>query len=110
MRTAIKSPANDGAGSKKATRRKKPSGAAKTTLDALHYAIGECGAIPPASNHIPVNVKCVKVEQWRTYAYLMGVSTSTEQDAKQKAFKRAADALIADGHARMWAEFVWAAE
>jgi hypothetical protein len=47
----------------------------KIALAALHEAIDECGEIPAASNHIPRNVKCVTVAQWRTYSYLKGIST-----------------------------------
>jgi hypothetical protein len=97
----------DGAVSKKANQRKKPTGAAKTALEALHYAISECGAVPPSSRHIPANVKCVKVEEWRTYAYLMGVSPSDEADSKLKAFQRASGKLIAENHVSMWDKDVW---
>jgi hypothetical protein len=97
----------DGAVSKKTNQRKKPTGAAKTALEALHYAINECGEVPPASNHIPANVKCVKVEQWRTYAYRIGVCTSDEADSKLKAFQRASEKLIAEKHVSMWGKDVW---
>jgi hypothetical protein len=35
----------------------------------LKYALDEVGAIPPASNHIPPDIKCVTLKQWRTYFY-----------------------------------------
>jgi hypothetical protein len=42
---------------------------AKIVLAALHDAIGECGEVPPACSHIPRGVKCVTINQWRTYVY-----------------------------------------
>ena len=45
---------------------------AKIAIDALHEAVGDCGAIPPASNHIPGGVKCVTIDQWREYALRRG--------------------------------------
>ena len=67
---------------------------AKIALAALHEAIGECGEVPPASNHIPPGVKAVTVKQWRDYAYRGGIShlrTSVAMTAKDavKAFKSA---------------------
>jgi hypothetical protein len=49
---------------------------AKIALAALHEAIGECGGVPPASNHIPAGVKGVTVQQWRQLAINRGLSTS----------------------------------
>jgi hypothetical protein len=82
--------------------------AAKNALSALNYAIGECGEIPPASNHIAAGVKCVKADQWREYAYRMAVSSSEEQRARQKAFKNATEVLIAAGRVGAWDPWVWA--
>lgn len=82
--------------------------AAKNALSALHYAIGETGKVPPASNHIPANMKCVTADQWREYAYRMAVSSSEEPRARQKAFKAATEALIAAGHVGAWNPWVWA--
>jgi hypothetical protein len=82
--------------------------AAKNALSALNYAIGECGEVPPASNHIPAGVKCVKADQWREYAYRMAVSSSDEQRARQKAFKTATEVLIAAGRVGAWDPWVWA--
>jgi hypothetical protein len=74
----------------------------------LNYAIGECDEVPPASNHIPAGVKCVKADQWREYAYRMAVSSSEEQRARQKAFKTATEVLIAAGRVGAWDPWVWA--
>jgi hypothetical protein len=84
--------------------------AAQTALRALVEAVSECGDIPPASNHIPPGVRVVTVDQWRDYAYRMGISTSSENRARQQAFKRASEHLIADGHVGFWDNQVWLAK
>jgi hypothetical protein len=82
---------------------------AQTALQALQEAVSECGDVPPASNHIPAGVKVVSVDQWRNYAYRMGISTSTEDRAKQQAFKRASEHLIGCGHVGFWDGHAWPA-
>ena len=81
--------------------------AAQTALRALVEAVGECGDIPPASRHIPTGVRVVTVDQWRDYAYRMGISTSSEDRAKQQAFKRAYEYLIGGRHVACWDSQVW---
>jgi hypothetical protein len=81
--------------------------AAYTALRALREALDECGVMPPASNHIPERVHVVTVEQWRQYAYRMGISTSPEERAKQQAFKRASEHLIGGEHVGVWDHQVW---
>jgi AAA domain len=87
-------------------KRSQLSKAAKTALRALVEAVDECGAVPPASNHIPAGVCTVSINQWRQYAYNRGISTGEER-AKQQAFKRATDLLIANEHVGIWGEQVW---
>ena len=82
------------------------SKAAKTALRALQQAIDELGAIPPASNHIPAKTKTVTIDQWRQYAYRLGISTGEER-AQQKAFQRASENLIGGEHAAVWDNQVW---
>jgi hypothetical protein len=93
---------------KEAPKAKAPrmSKAAKIALRALHEAVDEVGAIPPASNHIPANTRTATVSQWRTYAYARGISAGEER-AKQQAFKRATDLLIANQHVVMWGDQAW---
>lgn len=81
----------------------------QTALRALQEAVSECGDVPPASNHIPAGVKVISVDQWRNYAYRMGISTSTEDRAKQQAFKRASEHLIGCGHVGFWDGHAWPA-
>jgi hypothetical protein len=61
-------------------------GTAKIALDALNEAIIEVGVPPPASLGLPMSItKVVTVDQWRQYAYRMGISQGGER-AQQKAF------------------------
>ena|ERR1700730_601642 len=80
---------------------------AKIALVALHEAIGECGAIPPASNHIPAGVKAVTQDQWRDYAYRHGISGSDEAHAKRTAFRRAHETLVAARQVGVWEPYAW---
>jgi hypothetical protein len=82
--------------------------AAQTALRALREAVSECGHVPPASNHVPAGVRVVTVEQWREYAYRMGISaTDAKPRAQQAAFKRAVDQLIGAGAVLCWDSMAW---
>jgi hypothetical protein len=87
----------------------KLSDAAKVAINALQEAIGELGVIPPASNHIPPMTKAVTMDQWRKYAYQLGISTSEEPRAKQQAFDRATKALLATRTIGIWEPHAWIA-
>jgi hypothetical protein len=76
-------------------------------LQLLADAINLSGEIPPASNHIPPNTQCVAEEVWRECCYRGSISGSGKQDAKQKAFKRAADDLLTAGRIGKWDPWVW---
>jgi hypothetical protein len=80
---------------------------AQIALRALRESLDECGELPPSSNHMPANVKAVTVNQWRDYAYRMGISTSDEPRARQKAFKTATEVLIASKAVAVWEPWVW---
>ena len=73
----------------------------------IKEAIDALGEPAPASNHIPKDVKVTTVERWRDYAYRLGISDSREQGARQRAFKRAHDTLIARQHVGTWDGWVW---
>ncbi len=75
-------------------------------LQLLAEAIELASEIPPASNHIPPATRCVIEDVWRDYCYRGAVSAG-DQDAKRKAFKRAAEALIAAGRVGKWDPWVW---
>lgn len=83
------------------------SAGAKVALQALAIAIDEVGVIPTAGNHIPAQTKCVTVMQWRDYSYRRGISGSDEARAKQVAFQRANEALIASRAVAAWDQWVW---
>jgi hypothetical protein len=82
--------------------------AAQTALRALHEAATDVGTVPPASNHIPQGLRVVTADQWRQYAYRMGISTGEER-AKQQAFKRATEYLIAGQYVGAWDNQYWPA-
>jgi hypothetical protein len=83
--------------------------AAQTALRALREALNQQGAIPLASSNIPA-ISVVSVDDWRKYAYLMGISASSEDRARQQAFKRASEHLIGSGQVGFWDNQVWLSE
>ena len=83
------------------------SDAQKVALDQLKRAISHEGKIPPACTNIPAHKPCVTIKVFRQYCMSGGLSTSDEYDAQQKAFKRAADRLLAVGVIAKWQEYVW---
>jgi AAA domain len=97
----------DGSPPSRGDTRLKLTKGAKIALRALHEAIGEFGEVPPASNHIPPGVKTVKVQMWRTYAYKLGISDSSEARAAQQAFGRAHEHLIAIKAVAEWDGIAW---
>jgi AAA domain len=99
-------PVEDTAPATTKDKRKKLSKADATALRALHEAIDEVGTTPPASNHIPANIRTTTLDQWRNYAYRMGISTG-EQRAKEMAFKRASERLIGDNRVAVWEQEAW---
>jgi hypothetical protein len=80
----------------------------QNALRALSKGIEECGASPPASNHIPNGTKAITMDEWRSYAFSMGISGSKETKAKQTAFNRASETLVAAKKVAIWEPFVWA--
>ncbi len=81
--------------------------AAKVVLEMLKKAVEAEGRELPASNHTPRGVLGVPVEVWRAYAYQGAISDGGTQGARQKAFKRATDALQAAGAVGVWGEWAW---
>jgi hypothetical protein len=86
------------------------SKAATIALRALTEAIAECGEAAPASNHVPEAARVVALDRWRDYAYQRGVSTSDEPRARQLAFKRASEHLIAARIVGVWGNDAWLAD
>ena len=89
------------------SRRLSPS--SKTAMDALEKSVLDHGSAPPHNANIPRYTKAVREQQWRDYCYKSAVSGSDKQDAKQKAFKRAADDLQKLGMIGIWDGWVWIA-
>jgi hypothetical protein len=81
--------------------------ATQTALRALAEAIVDQGATPPPSIHVPGGVKTVTIEVWRQQAYRRGISASDEQRARQQAFSRAFDKLVAVSRVGVWDQYVW---
>jgi hypothetical protein len=82
------------------------TGQAGKALDLLRKAIDECGEPAPAGNHIPQGRTTTRTSVWRDYCDLGGLSMG-DQDAKQKAFVRAAEKLTQLQVIGIWEEFVW---
>ena len=84
------------------------SASQQRALDLLREAINKAGEISPTCDHIPANTHCVPESVWRKYCYAGSISQSDSQEAKQKAFKRAANDLIAIHHrVGKWNGLVW---
>lgn len=75
----------------------------------LREAVDELGAVPPASNHIPLATKAATIDQWRDYAYRRGISPSDKPRARQAAFQRAVQSLCAAGLVGIWEPHAWPA-
>jgi hypothetical protein len=75
-------------------------------LQLLADAVDTGGEIPPASNQIPPGKRCVLESVWREYCYRGGISNG-ERRAKEQAFKRSAEGLIAAGRIDKWEPWVW---
>jgi hypothetical protein len=63
-------------------------------LRALREASDELGKVPPASNHIPTNIRVVGFRAVAKIHLRAGISTSAEYHARQQAFKRASEYLL----------------
>lgn len=87
-------------------RHAKLSPAQRRALQLLSKAIETGGEVPSTSNHIPPNTRCVSEDLWRDYCY-QGAVSSGNQHAKQAAFKRAAQGLLAAGQVGKWGLWVW---
>lgn len=87
-------------------RGKRLSKSAQIALNALEKALIEAGEVPPASNLVSPATPTVSVSLWRRYAYQSGIS-SGEDRAKQKAFSRAHDALVAEKLVGAWGDDRW---
>jgi hypothetical protein len=85
------------------------SPSARVAINALQEAIDDLGVIPPASSHIPPMTKAATMDQWRSYAYRLGISGSEEPRARQQAFDRALKTLQAARVIGIWEPHAWVA-
>jgi hypothetical protein len=99
-------PADGPVVTKKTEKPRKLPRTAQIALRALHDAISDFGAVPPAPNHIPDNVKTVSIDKWRDRAISMGISTG-EDRARRKAFQSATEALVAERKVAIWQTDAW---
>lgn len=77
-------------------------GAARdVALDLLRDTLARQGEIPPSNSHIPPDTPCVTEELWRQTCYA-GCITDGDDEAKRKAFYRAAKALLSAGSIGKW--------
>lgn len=97
----------DSTAPKAARRLSKTPRAAQIALKALHEAVDECGEPAPASNHIPAGVRVTTLARWRDCAYRRAISTSEKPRARQAAFQRASEYLLAVEGVGIWDETVW---
>jgi hypothetical protein len=102
---ALSSPS--AAGGPKPAKRQKPPTAAMIALRALHKAINEVGQPAPASNTIPPQVRVAALEQWQTRALMGGISTSSVEDSRRRAFDRAHAWLVAEGLVGAHLDYIW---
>ena len=96
---AVESPVASEAG-KRGKKQPKPH---QAMLRALHRAIEEVGE-RVASNTIPASVRVVRVDTWRTYAYLSPTNT---EDSNRMAFNRAHKALVDADLVKAHNEYRW---
>jgi hypothetical protein len=88
----------------KTTRRQ--TNAAVIAERAMREAVANLGTIPPASNYIPPHTKAVTEARFRQYAYERGISTGCDR-AKERAFARGVERLIADRIVGVWQGLYW---
>lgn len=81
--------------------------AATIARRALSEAILKEGQDPPSTAPAPLGSKGVDIKVWREQAYRRGISAGETERAKQLAFKRASDQLVAFHQVGVWEDFVW---
>ncbi len=78
-------------------------------LRCLQDLAADASHAPPNIANIPNNVRCVRVDDWRSICYRSHISGSTEPDAQRMAFRRAMEKLKAQRMIGSFDEWVWIA-
>jgi len=86
--------------------RKPLAGAKKVAFDALIAAIEQYGILDNCDEGQD-HGKTVHVDRWREIAYAAGISSSTNQNSKKKAFQRAVNELRDGGWVDTWDDYWW---
>ncbi|EYD74086.1 hypothetical protein Rumeso_04339 [Rubellimicrobium mesophilum DSM 19309] len=86
---------------------KRVSGKAATALQALSEALADHGRTMQGPNY-PSSV--VSLEDWKRMCGEHGLSSSEDPEALKKAFQRAKEKLIEDGHVRQFGSYAWRAD
>jgi hypothetical protein len=107
MTSCVVEPMGEIGDAPKARAKQKLTKTATIVLRALHVAVDELGAEPPASSHIPSGVKAVTVDQWRSFAFKTGICTSDNPHSKGAAFNRGSVALLETRQIGIWEPYVW---
>jgi hypothetical protein len=87
--------------------RKKLPNAALICQRALHEAIIESGVAAPPVAQIPAGRRVVPIKEWRRLAYSRGISGSSEERAREQAFKRSMETLVAVQAVGVWDDLAW---
>jgi hypothetical protein len=85
----------------------KLSPAETVVLRALSEAVLDVGREPPPGAPAPPGSKGVDIKAWREQAYRRGISAGQTERARQVAFKRASEKLIAFNQVGVWDDFAW---
>jgi hypothetical protein len=91
--------------SKKGERKMKEGGPQWTAMEAFKEAIENHGVTPPASNHIPANVKAIKRETWDNYAQPR-FKAMYDTNVRSSRMNSAITALIGK-HVQGWGDWLW---
>lgn len=90
-------------------RKFKVGGQAKIALDLLGKAITDAGEIPPASNHIPGQIKVVPLTLWKGYCMEGFAGDRDNRDTTKRAVNRNIKKLQELGLIGVWGNYVWPA-
>jgi RecA-family ATPase len=73
----------------------------------LERAICDAGEKPPASNHIPPNIRVAAVSMWKAYHRKASVVADGEEDKWRKNFERSLERLVREGRVATWDGWAW---